>query len=58
MLEQFAAAQETEGHPEDGSNLPKWLYMYLVYRFNLLDRTGNVWERLDGASKRGGGTFC
>ena len=21
--------------------LPKWLYKYLVFRFNLLDRTGN-----------------
>ena len=22
------------------TKLPKWLYKYLVYRFNLLDRTG------------------
>ena len=26
------------------TKLPKWLYKYLVYRFNLLDRTGETWS--------------
>ena len=37
VLEQFAS-HETRA---DDSMLPKWLYKYLVFRYNLLDRTGN-----------------
>jgi hypothetical protein len=36
ILEQFAA---DKANFED-TKLPKWLYKYLVFRFNLLDRTG------------------
>jgi hypothetical protein len=36
VLEQFGQHKANY----DDSKLPKWLYKYLVYRFNLLDRTG------------------
>jgi len=36
MLEKYAAKLTTV----DESKLPKWLFKYLVFRFNLLDRTG------------------
>ncbi len=36
VLEQFASQRTLL----DQSRLPKWLYKYLVFRFNLLDRTG------------------
>ncbi len=37
VLEKFAS----HGTRVDDSRLPKWLYKYLVFRFNLLDRTGD-----------------
>ena len=39
VLEKFAADKELSPSYEE-TKLPKWLYKYLVYRFNLLDRTG------------------
>ena len=39
VLEKFAADKELTPSYEE-TKLPKWLYKYLVYRFNLLDRTG------------------
>ncbi len=36
ILEQFAADKANF----EETKLPKWLYKYLVFRFNLLDRTG------------------
>ena len=39
VLEKFA---KDKANYED-TKLPKWLYKYLVYRFNLLDRTGKSW---------------
>lgn len=36
ILEQFAADKTNF----ENTKLPKWLYKYLVFRFNLLDRTG------------------
>ena len=44
VLEKFAADKELSPSYEE-TKLPKWLYKYLVYRFNLLDRTG---ERICG----------
>eukprot|EP00095_Tigriopus_kingsejongensis_P000767 maker-scaffold67_size430214-snap-gene-0.12 protein:Tk00767 transcript:maker-scaffold67_size430214-snap-gene-0.12-mRNA-1 annotation:"GF14448" len=38
VLEQFDA-DHVHGLNLDATNLPKWLYKYLVFRFNLLDRT-------------------
>lgn len=32
----------TEDEDIDDTNLPKWLYKYLLYRFDLLDRTGRL----------------
>ena len=42
ILEQFAAAETSnfEETQPDYCRLPKWLYKYLVFRFNLLDRVG------------------
>ncbi len=37
VLEQFAS----HATKVDDSRLPHWLYKYLVYRFNLLDRCGD-----------------
>ena len=37
VLEQFASIPAMV----DDSCLPKWLFKYLVFRFNLLDRTGD-----------------
>ena len=39
ILEQFAADDKTN-FAEESTKLPKWLYKYLLFRFNLLDRTG------------------
>lgn len=40
ILEQFAA--DTSNFEQDAyCKLPKWLYKYLVFRFNLLDRVGD-----------------
>ena len=39
ILEQFAIADKTNF--VENSKLPKWLYKYLLFRFNLLDRTGD-----------------
>ena len=36
VLEKFA--KDKANYEE--TKLPKWLYKYLVYRYNLLDRTG------------------
>ena len=38
ILEQFAA--DKTNFVEENTKLPKWLYKYLLFRFNLLDRTG------------------
>ena len=38
VLEKFAAGDDKTRLEE--TKLPKWLYKYLVFRFNLLDRTG------------------
>ena len=38
VLEKFA--KDKANYEE--TKLPKWLYKYLVYRFNLLDRTGKI----------------
>ena len=38
ILEQFAA--DKTNFAEENCKLPKWLYKYLLFRFNLLDRTG------------------
>ena len=38
ILEKFASKDHKLDF--DASRLPKWLYKYLVFRFNLLDRTG------------------
>ena len=40
ILEQFAADKSNFEELEN-SKLPKWLHKYLLFRFNLLDRTGN-----------------
>merc|ERR550539_819288 len=40
ILEQFAADDKTN-FVEESTKLPKWLYKYLLFRFNLLDRTGD-----------------
>lgn len=40
ILEQFAKDHDHSLNL-DSTALPKWLYKYLVFRFNLLDRTGN-----------------
>ena len=39
ILEQFAA---DKSNFEENTKLPKWLYKYLVFRFNLLDRVGKT----------------
>ena len=39
ILDQFAIADKTNF--VENSKLPKWLYKYLLFRFNLLDRTGD-----------------
>ena len=38
ILEQFAADKTNF---VENTKLPKWLYKYLLFRFNLLDRTGD-----------------
>ena len=40
VLERFAEDQAGLTPSYEETKLPKWLYKYLVYRFNLLDRTG------------------
>merc|ERR1712012_414630 len=40
ILEQFAA-DTSNFEPYTYCKLPKWLYKYLVFRFNLLDRVGD-----------------
>ena len=40
ILEQFAA--DKTNFVEENTKLPKWLYKYLLFRFNLLDRTGEI----------------
>ncbi|TRY68920.1 hypothetical protein TCAL_05220 [Tigriopus californicus] len=40
ILEQFAKDHDHSLNL-DSTSLPKWLYKYLVFRFNLLDRTGD-----------------
>ena len=44
ILEQFAA-DKSNFEEQESSKLPKWLYKYLVFRFNLLDRVGNFISR-------------
>ena len=39
IQEQFASGEDTR---LDETKLPKWLYKYLVFRFNMLDRTGEL----------------
>ena len=39
ILEQFAA-DKSNFEEQENCRLPKWLYKYLVFRFNLLDRVG------------------
>ena len=41
ILEQFAA-DKSNFEEQENSKLPKWLHKYLVFRFNLLDRVGNL----------------
>ena len=41
ILEQFAATADKSNF-EESTKLPKWLYKYLVFRFNLLDRVGET----------------
>ena len=43
ILEQFAA-DKSNFEEQESSKLPKWLYKYLVFRFNLLDRVGNLFQ--------------
>lgn len=39
VLEQFASGEDSR---LEETKLPKWLYKYLVFRFNMLDRTGET----------------
>merc|ERR1712117_844669 len=42
QVDEGEAEEEKELSPSyEETKLPKWLYKYLVYRFNLLDRTGD-----------------
>ena len=42
VLERFAKDKDGLTPSYEETKLPKWLYKYLVYRFNLLDRTGEL----------------
>ena len=48
ILEQFASDDTNVN--EDSCKLPGWLYKYLVFRFNLLDRTGEQLNKARNAT--------